>query len=279
MRLHISFILSAFSVAIAVGPSVAHADEPSPSNIAETGAHPHGGPGMHGGLELVHSALEASIGLSAQQRAAIEASLTTLHMSSREEAVHASHRAALAAQIRAGAIDETALSLPAPTTEERAAHEAAADAAITSLHDTLSADQRSALVAAELAKHAGGPPPGAPEHHEGGPMHLFDGLGLTAAQESAIRAVFEARRPDVATTRARFDAMRAEHEAKLRSFVARAFAAHTFLAPPAGDSHPPGGPDRMVHELASVVSLLTPAQREALAQRIETEGPTSRGPA
>jgi len=110
-------------------------------------------------------------------------------------------------------------------------------------------------------------------------MRLFEGLGLTDAQESAVRAVLESGRPDETTMRTRFDAMRAEHEAKLRSFVESSFDAHAFLVHPANahGSPPEGGADRVVHDLATVVPLLTAAQRESLAQRIEA-GPPHRGP-
>ena len=263
MLRNIRFILTAFALGAVLAPSMAQADEACQSN----GAQPTGGPGMHGPLGLVHAALKEPIGLSSQQRATIEASLASLHPSAREEAAHASHRAALVAQIRAGVVDETALAMPAPTSDERAAHDAAAAAAITTLHDTLTAAQRSVLVSAVTAEHSA--PPGAEQHQRGGPMQMFEGLGLSDAQQTAVRTALESGRPDAATMRARFDAMRADHDAKMQSFVGSSFDARAFVAPPAGAPQPDGRPDRMVHDLATVVPLLTTAQREALAQRIE----------
>jgi len=276
MRRNAISILSA--VAIALGPAIAWADEPSPSNAAPGAECQLGVPGAHGPLGLVHAALEEPIGLSSQQRAAVETSLATLRPPLRDDAALSADRAALAAQIRAGAINETALAFRGPTSEERAAREAAAVAAITTLHDALTAEQRRALVTAILTGHSAGPPPEAREHRYGGPMHMFEGLALTDAQEGAIRAVLESGRPDAATMRARFDVMRAEHEAKLRSFVGSAFDARAFLKPLADAPRLEPGPDRMAHDLAVAIPILTRTQREALAQRIEAEPPRAGGP-
>jgi hypothetical protein len=256
-------ILTAFGLAVAAAPASARADEPSRSDTGEVAA-PCAGPGAHGPLGLVHAALEQPIGLSSEQRSTIETSLASLHED-------ASRHLVLAAQIRAGAIDESAFH--GPTSEERAAHEAAAAAVITTLHDTLTPAQRSALVAAVLAERSGSVKRGGRESRGDGPIRLFEGLGLDAAQESAVRAVLASGHPDEATMRARFEPMRSQHEAKLQSFVGASFDAQAFVAPPADAVHVEERPDRMVHDLTAIVPLLTAAQREALAQRLEAGPP------
>jgi hypothetical protein len=63
--------------------------------------------------------------------------------------------------------------------------------------------------------------------------------------------------------------------ARLESFAADSFDAQAFVAPPA--DAPQGRPmqplARMVNELAVVVPLLEPAQREALAALLEKGSP------
>jgi len=66
--------------------------------------------------------------------------------------------------------------------------------------------------------------------------------------------------------------------ARLESFASDSFDAKAFVAPPAGA--PQGGAmhplARMVNELAVVVPLLDPAQREALAAQLEKGPPMGR---
>ena len=75
--------------------------------------------------------------------------------------------------------------------------------------------------------------------------------------------------------RVRFETMRSQHVVKLQSFVGSSFDSRAFVAPPADASGAGEMPDRMVHDLTAIVPLLTAAQREALAQRIEA-GPQRR---
>jgi hypothetical protein len=272
-----NLILSTVAFVVALGPAVAQADETGANAEAscETGL-PHSDHGRHGPVGLLHAALEESIGLSSEQRRAIETTLASLRPAPRDEAAHAEHRAALAAAIRAGRVDETALIAAGPTAEERAAHEAAFATAAGRLHAILTADQRQALVTAVLAKHTAHDSSPEAHAHDGGPMHLFGDLGLTDDQKVTVRAALDAGRPDEATMRARFAAMNADHEARLQSFVADTFDARAFVAPPA-DAETGNRPnDPMVHDLAIVVPLLTAAQRERLAQRIEA-GPPPQG--
>jgi Spy/CpxP family protein refolding chaperone len=79
----------------------------------------------------------------------------------------------------------------------------------------------------------------------------------------------------------KFEAMRAEHKARLASFTTDTFDANAFLAKPANAPEPGKGMkgmhEHMLNELAAITEVLTPAQREKLAARIE-KGPEHKGP-
>jgi Spy/CpxP family protein refolding chaperone len=159
-----------------------------------------------------------------------------------------------------------------------AAHKAAAATALTTLHDTLSATQRTALVDAIEAHQAKGRPDhlSRPDFANGAPhgdhaMAPFGGdLNLTDAQKQQLHAKMEANRP--AKPNVDFAAMKAAMTTKLESFKADSFDANAFLTPPAGVT-PPTAPTS--NPLQDLVSVLTPAQREQLAQKIEAGPPAA----
>ena len=206
---------------------------------------------------------------------------------------------ALTESVRAGKIDAaTVLTRIGASDRGPDAHRADAASALQMLHTTLTTEQRRTLVdsmTARMAEH--GPPPGKGERGpegargpgrdhgpggersgKGGPLgHMLDGLSLTAAQRASIDAALAAQRPaavDHEAMKKGFEAMKTEMSARLESFAADSFDAKAFVAPPAGA--PQGGRmhplARMVNELAVVVPLLDPAQRETLAAQLE-EGP------
>ncbi|MBX3216086.1 MAG: hypothetical protein KF850_28860 [Labilithrix sp.] len=117
-----------------------------------------------------------------------------------------------------------------------------------------------------------------PGGHGGAPMHLLAGLDLTEEQRDAIKAKLEAERPEKPSAdqreamKAKHEAMRAAMQAKLESFKGDSFDAAAFVTPPKELPRPAAVEDHRMHELAIVTSVLTPAQREALATRIE-QGP------
>jgi Spy/CpxP family protein refolding chaperone len=144
--------------------------------------------------------------------------------------------ASLAAGIRAGKVE-------APPIDQ--ARIDASAKALATLHATLTKEQRAQLVEA-VSKHK---PHGPPREHR--PMgHMLEGLDLTKEQEEKIRAALEAQKPNPV-----------DMEARLQSFAADSFDARAFATPP-----------QRPNELQVVVSLLTQAQREKLAARIE-QGP------
>jgi Spy/CpxP family protein refolding chaperone len=259
------------------------------------GRHMHGPHGHPGPDFLLFAALHEPINLTAEQKATIEGAIAANKPAA--PAFDKSKVAALAAGIRAGNVDVSAVK--APNDDAKAARQAASAKALATLHATLTPDQRKALVDA-LAKRAAehgakmddrdGP---RREHAEGphhgamgpmGPMGgLLEGLDLTKAQEEAIRTKLEAQRP-AAPTDAEREAMKKQHEAfraemaaKLQTFATDSFDAAAFVAPPANSMKGPRDhADRFAADLAIITSVLEPAQREKLAARIEA-GPPAHG--
>lgn len=250
------------------------------------GMHRHGGPDS-----LIHAALREPINLTAAQRATIEGLVKSNEP--QKPAFNADHAAKLAAAIRNNTVES--LSPQGPDTAARDARLAAEAAKLTTLHDTLTAEQRTQLVDAiakrnaEHAQHRGedGAKGGDHEHGRGermrgeqgpafgGPMHMLEGLDLTQAQKDAIQAKLEADRParpteeQRAAMKTQFEAMRAAHEAKLQTFKSNTFDAKAFVTPPQAVNGVMHGSEHRVNHLAVITSVLTPAQREILAKRIE----------
>lgn len=238
-----------------------------------------GGPGF-----LLMAALH-ELDLTPAQQAAIEGALAKSAPGPRDRGPFA----ALAAGVRAGRIDAT--TVLTRTGEDRGRgereHGAAAVAdALQTLHATLTKEQRRALVDTVTKRTAEHEPPGERAGRKGprgpggdlGPMgHLLRGLDLTDAQREAIARALQAQLPadtDAGTMKKRFEARHAEMTARLEAFAADTFDAKAFVAPPSDAQA--GGPGshlaRMVKDLAVVVPLLQPAQRETLAAQIE-KGP------
>lgn len=262
------------------------------TDTTATSTAQNGGPqlrGPHGGgpdMLLFAALKEPSLSLTDAQRATIQSAIDA--NKPQGGAFDKGKVTALAAGIRAGNVDAT--QLQGPTAADMAAHQAAHAKAISTLHDTLSADQRKALVAAVQAKMANGPQG---EGHMGhgpkdgmGPMsHLTADLDLTPAQQDAIKAKLQANRPAAPTDaekaqfKAQHEAMKAQMQTKLASFTADNFDATAFVTPPAGAKGPMAGhADHFAQELSIITSVLEPAQREKLAQKIEA-GPAAFRPA
>jgi Spy/CpxP family protein refolding chaperone len=247
---------------------------------------PHPGPDF-----LLVAALHEPINLTDAQRVTLEGALTASRPAT-PPAFDRTRASALAAAIRAGSVDATTLK-PAGDDSGVAARRAASAEALTTLHATLTSDQRRALVDAVTkrsaergAKAEGADGPGHMDHARGahgpmGPMgHMVEGLDLTRAQEDAIRAKLDAQRPspptdaDRAAMKAQHEAMRAAMDAKLQAFASDTFDATAFVTPPAGAVKAPGDHgDHFARELSIVTSVLDAAQREKLAARIEAGPP------
>jgi len=249
------------------------AGQPADAPPEMMGHHPPGPAG------LLFAALHEPINLTADQKTKIEAAIAELKPMGPPPGMEA-HKTALAAAIRAGKIDTVALQPKGPTDVEREQHQAALAKAIGTLHSTLTKDQRVALVDA-VSKHKHGPMGGKMgKGPKGGPMgHILEGLDLTKEQEDAIHMKLEALKPTEAEREAmkkEHEAMRTEMDARLQTFVADDFDAKAFVKPPAGATPAKMG-DRHLKFLEIVTSVLTPAQREKLATKIE-QGPPAFGP-
>jgi Spy/CpxP family protein refolding chaperone len=271
---------------------------------ADTRADRPEGPRGHGpgGPEHLLMAALHELDLTAAQKTTIQAVMEKLAPPARGDHGPRDTAAftALSAGIRAGKIDTAVvlagIGAPGSGPDARLADVATA---LSTLHATLTKEQRRALVdgmAKRMAEH--GPPPGAPppdmgdrdrdhgpgpDHgpgfdHDGGPLgHMLSGLSLTAAQRTSIDTALAAQRPamgDRDAMKKQFEARGAQMRARMESFASDTFDAKAFVAPPADAPqgammHPLA---RMVNELAVVVPLLDPAQREALAVQLE-KGP------
>ena len=251
---------------------------------------------------LVHAALRAPINLTAEQKTTIEGLLK--ETAPAKPKFDTSHAQKLAAAIRSNSV----ANLEAPKVGDmESAHQAriaASAKALATLHDTLRPEQRVALIdsigqrAAEHGKHGkhvrkdgaqregkqrgergergergfhgrGGP--------AGGPMGMLAGLDLTQEQKDAIKAKLEAQRPAKPTAeqreamKAKMETMRSSMKAKLESFKGDTFDATAFVTPPKNLARPEMAA-HMKNPLAEITPILTQAQRETLAARIE-KGP------
>jgi Spy/CpxP family protein refolding chaperone len=267
---------------------------------ADTRADRPEGPRGHGpgGPEHLLMAALHELDLTAAQKTTIQAAMEKLAPPARGDHGPRDTAAftALSAGIRAGKIDTAAVlagtGAPGSGPDARLADVATA---LSTLHATLTKEQRRALVddmAKRMAEH-GPPPGGAPgdkgdrDHGPGGPEggmlgHLLGDLSLTDAQRTSIDSALAAQRPAAGASDAmkqKFEARGAAMKAKMETFAADSFDAKAFVAPPADAPqgammHPMA---RMVNDLAVVVPLLTPAQRETLAAQLE-KGPPMGGP-
>ena len=258
--------------------------------------HRAGGPDF-----LVHAALRAPINLTAEQKTTIEGLLKA--EASAKPQFDPARAQKLAAAIRSNSV----ANIEQPKLDESAhqARVAASAKALSTLHDTLTAEQRAALVDSIEQRSGGhGQKPGehvrkdgardgrgergeraehgkAGFHHRGGPaggpMAMLAGLDLTQEQKDAIKAKLEAQRPAKPTAEQRdamktkMESMRAEMKAKLASFKSDQFDATAFVTPPKELARPEMAA-HMKNPLAEITPILTQAQRDTLAARIE-KGP------
>ncbi|WP_438040724.1 Spy/CpxP family protein refolding chaperone [Sorangium sp. So ce128] len=265
------------------------------------GSH-RGGP--RGPEHLLRAALH-ELDLSDAQEATIEGALEGLRDGAKERPKDGAVFAALAEGVRAGKVDRAAIEAKLPdagrAAEERRARVAGA---LSTLHATLTKEQRRQLVDVIAAKmdergergprggEQGGERHRGPRGDRGGmggpgmrggpPGHLLAGLDLRDEQRAQIDKALEAARPGDADRVGRKEdhaARRAEMRARLETFAADRFDANAFLPrPPAGEKMGPRAHlDRMVGALAAIVPILDEAQRNALAERIE-KGPAAGRP-
>jgi Spy/CpxP family protein refolding chaperone len=300
--LSLSLVALVAALAGCSGGSGTVAGASTAGNIAAVASPDANGPQGHhrfgadrrGGDSLIRAALREPINLSAAQRATIEG--LAKHDAPQKPAVDANRREKLAAAVRSNTVES--VPPPAADTTARDARIAARAAKLTTLHDTLTAEQRTQLVdavakrGAEHAQHRSedgakgesGHERGGRGKHVRGPggregggrsMRMLEGLDLTQAQKDTLKAKLEAERPvppteaQKAERKAQRASMRAAREAQIQTFKGTSFDAKAFVTPPQASGATPKANEHRAHRLAVITSVLTPAQREILAKRIE----------
>ena len=228
----------------------------------------HGPPGA----DLLLQAALHHLDLTAEQRAAIE---SAAHGLGHEAVIDRAMLADVAAGVRAGRLDEVRLLAKLDAASPRVDRTAALAQALDTLHATLTADQRRALVD-QIAKHM---EEHAQEHgaRHGGPdamlEHLLGGIELTGDQRASIDAIVAnaSKESDQSLSSASMEAVHKDLAARLQSFASDRFDAAGFAGAMAAsplDLHT--HVQRALHVLGQILPVLTPAQREALATRIES---------
>ncbi|AUX48681.1 hypothetical protein SOCE26_102220 [Sorangium cellulosum] len=268
----------------------------------------HGRPGgAHGPERLLRAALH-EIDLSDAQKATIEGALDGLRDGAKDRPKDPAPFAALADGVRAGKIDRAAIEAKlAEAGRGGEEHRARVTGALSTLHATLTKEQRRALVDSIAAKMDAqgerGPWGGKGERGprgdmgergprgeragmggpgmKGGPLgHLLRGIDLRDDQRAQIEKALEGTRPSEADRqawKADFAAKRAEMRARLEKFAEDRFDANAFLPAADGKHGPRAHQGRMVDALAAIVPILDQAQRDALADRLE-KGPAAGKP-
>jgi len=259
-----------------------------------------------GGPEtLFHAALHEDLALTDAQRSTIETAKASQRGPGKDDGPredHAQRSAALASAIRAGSIDVAALKPKDDAEATQAARIARSDAALRTLHTTLSPEQRSKLVAAVKSRmpQAGNHPKrgrgdAKRRDDERSPVDaLLRGVTLKAGQRDRIIAALDASGIDTRSQRPSQADMDAQHEARRSAELAHldAFAKPSFdpaTARPPKMAKPDRDAPPLVESLAVIVPLLDADQREALAVQIESgrkdgrrvrggRGPGDRGP-
>jgi hypothetical protein len=291
-----TFTVVATVAVLAAGVGTASAKDPPPPDMAQPGAktkpqgpsqgetakepggtqagHPHGG-----GAFLVYEALHENIGLSQQQRTTVEGLAQKTAEQPPPPAPELAKRTALANEVRAGKVDPATVQSEAQAKVAAMKERAPATAAnLTTLHNTLSKDQRAKLVDAVEAKHAQHEEGAMGEKAEGvrGPVgYLLRGIDVTPAQKDQINAKLAAQpKADRDAMKAEHDSMKKQMDAKLQTFKGDNFDANAFVTPSmdvqqATQTHAA----HFAKELQIAVSVLNPGQRDKLAQKIE-RGPT-----
>lgn len=272
------------------------------------------GRGMAGPGALFHLAL-GELELTDAQRTKVEEAMKSLAPPERGDRERPDPTK-LADAIRANKVDAKALAseLGPPDKPDMAAMHGKVVAALQVLHDTLTSEQRTTLVAAAKEKLAKGPGPdgdhgpkgdrrGPPDGDDGPPDgrgrggppgmkgkgspvdFLLHGIEVTDAQRAKIDEALTkadlAGPPKDAPSREemqkRMTEMKAKGEAMLDAFAKDAFDAKASVPQPPDGAMAHGPPKgRFLETLAVVVPLLEQAQRDELADRI-MEGPMKHG--
>jgi Spy/CpxP family protein refolding chaperone len=242
-----------------------------------------------GASMLFKKALELD-DLSETQRSTIEGLRADMKADFDPEA-HSAFQTELAAQVRAGAIDDGFVDEHvAAMSEKMAARSAKHSAALQTLHSTLTAEQRAALVATAEAKcgahgdkargdKARGDKKFRKRSKDGkrgklakGKHAMFlEGLNLTEEQEAQLheaRAEMKGDRPDREAMKSKRTAMRDKKKAMFAAFATDDFDA-TAYAKADMSERMAAKLEKKVEMMRTLVSILDAEQRATLAERIE----------
>jgi hypothetical protein len=251
--------------------------DPSPAAAQQTQAESSGSAKAHEGHgptgpDMLLFAAMRHLELTPEQRTTIENAAHTIPPSA---PMDGGLFAGIAAGVRAGKLDEAALLAKLDAARPPADRDASLSSAIDTLHATLSAEQRRALVNM-IAKHID-------EHDQAkstatasqSPLdHLLSGLNLTGEQRASIDRILGSQgsaAEDPAAMSARIQAFHADLRVRLETFAADRFDAAAFVA--SSKAVAPMGMrehvQRTIHGLAAVLPVLDASQRESLATTLE----------
>jgi Spy/CpxP family protein refolding chaperone len=260
---------------------------PGPEGAAKL--HGKGGPMM-----AFQIALE-ELKLTAEQRATLQGVVDGLAPAEHEQAGRPAVFGELADAVRAGKIDEAAFQAKLDAlAAEHAKQPAKMAAAFQTLHDTLTAAQRTQLVATIRERMAAHEDQGRdherarPDREQDGRergeargpdkdrhgLPFMQGIELSADQRARVEQALADAGLDKPEGKPRFEAMHEQLEAALDAFVSDKFDAASFV--------PTTGKDRgdhaekLVKVLATVAPLLDQAQRAQLADNL-AKGPMGMG--
>lgn len=286
------------------GEPVAQAPASAKAEPKERGDKPRGLRGARGRLSPVGMMLAAAATLTLDdaQKTKVDGLRTSLKDDATRQAVRKLNES-LAAAVKAGTVEASKLETELGALD--AAAKSRRDAEVTALaelHKLLNAEQRKSLVASVRESHVARgdgdkAPPAGPGMGRGGPgawrgkaagrgagegaqagslEGLTKDLALTAEQETKVNALKEKARSDKA--KPDLEALREEHkkqgEALLVAFEKDDFDAtkvELSAAPLPGAMSRPGA-EKMIEQVRELTAILTPEQREKLAQRL-TEPP------
>ena len=240
--------------------------QPAPASAASVSPHEmHGPPGPDRLLLVALNRLD----LTADQRTKIEAAAHTIAPAMPDRHLFAE----VAAAVRAGKIDEAHVLASLDAAGSPADRSASVVAAIDTLHATLTATQRRALVdmiAQHIDEHEAAT---APDHKL---EHILGKLNLRDDQRASIDKIVAAQLggDGDADIHARMAAFHSGLRAKLDTFADDRFDAAAFAQSFAGA--PTGMRDHIqhtLHALAAILPVLDATQRETLATVIEAGPP------
>ncbi len=235
---------------------------PEPS---EAPAAAHADAKMHGppGPELLLVAALQHLEVTPAQQAAIGGALQSI-----PPLVDRAMVADVAAAVRAGKLDATAMVAQIKSAAAKPERDAALASALDTLHSTLTAEQRRALVdavAEHFAEHAA-----MPSHEAAMMQHLAAaGVTLTAGQRDQIAKMAAELHPSD-EMKAQMETFHHDLAARLETFAGATFDATGFVAfahgmAPMQLAHI----SHMVDGVARLLPMLDATQREAVAQMIE----------